>query len=152
MWTQSFWLEITSRLGEHLETIIITTNITITIIVIIITAYKSYNGRVGSPLHQSHWFNPRGWPKRYTCFARSALCTGNLHDLCALVIIITRPKDHCLSLTGAQTDLFEKVIIFHHLYVKVRIKCVKQTDTRKKTIVFAVTYFRYIQTGKYHHQ
>ena len=26
----------------------------------------------------------------------------------------SRPKDHCLSLTGAQTDLFEKVIIFHH--------------------------------------
>ena len=49
VWTQSFWLEITSRLGEHLETIIVITNITITIIVIIITAYKSYNGRMGTP-------------------------------------------------------------------------------------------------------
>ena len=93
VWTQSFWLEITGRRGEHLETIIIITNITFTVIVIIFTAYKSYNGRVGSPLHQSHWFNPRGWKRsEYTCFARSALCTGNLYDLYALVISITRPK------------------------------------------------------------
>ena len=65
----------------------------------------------------------------------------------------SRPKDNCLPLTGAQTDLFEKIIIFHHLYVKVRIKRVKQTDTRKRVLIFAkVTYFRYIQTDKYHHQ
>ena len=48
---------------------------------------------VGGPLHRSHRFNPQRVTKkvtRYTCFARSALCTGNLYGLYVLVVFFLR--------------------------------------------------------------
>ena len=61
---------------------------------------------VGGPLHQSHRFNPQRVTKKvtkYTCFARSALCTGNLYDLYVLVVFFLR--DTVLNLPETSVGL-----------------------------------------------
>ena len=63
---------------------------------------------VGDPLHRSHRFNPQRVTltkkvTKYTCFARSALCTGNLYDLYALVVFFLR--DTVLTLPETSVGL-----------------------------------------------